>query len=245
MLCPKCGSEISPDATECWMCLRRRSRKQIFAGYRNLRSVNKPKLSRTVKALLLIGAVAAAARIAVWKISGPAPESAPTEASRPPPAPTEASRPPPVPVPVPAQETGDPGKDHHKYYALRPPDKKIIWTVHGTAYDLVDLAPIAGAKIVFSDKSSGKAFTVSSGKDGRFSIELKPVADGGYAVSVSHRRYASSYLEDMDPSYLTQSAHRREDALGLFFTSRILHVPIQLIRVENKRRYDVFLAPAE
>jgi len=66
--------------------------------------------------------------------------------------------------------------------------------LEGFVIDILSLAPIANAELIFTDLSSAKAFTATTGADGRYRARL-PEAARGYTLRFSHKDYEPKYLE--------------------------------------------------
>ena len=250
LLCPKCGVQIELDATECGMCLRRRTRKQIFAGYRNVEAAAKgPSFGEKYRTWAVIVGLLGVLAVGV-KINLNEPPAALA------PAPVPASS------PARAADSGQAGPDDKTpaaaaggFMTERPAGlpggfdaesaqgAQGVWTIKGKAYDLISLKEVAGVRLTFKDSETGKGTEVVTDQSGSYSIELKVLKDGGYLAEASHKGYLEDYLEDMEPSYSTQDIVRRKEALNLSATSRILHLPISPESAGSLFQYDIFLLP--
>ncbi len=140
--------------------------------------------------------------------SGGAP-SPPGEAAPEPPA-SEPLQPPPIkPKPRPAEPVKPPeaptrppakAKPAEPPPAAKPEPPKPAapaWTFEGNVYDLINLKPVAGAKMVFH--AGGKDFACETDGKGRFKISLAPLAAGSYSLGISQKAYLDGYVDETSP----------------------------------------------
>ncbi|MFH1725816.1 MAG: carboxypeptidase regulatory-like domain-containing protein [Elusimicrobiota bacterium] len=140
----------------------------------------------------------------------PAPEKASAKDARRIKARKPAEGKPPRNVPVP-EEPIILGRVHHpdpSSGGLEAEDDE--WRIRGTVFDLLTLAPVSGADVVFTDLKSGEPFRTETGPNGGYRAHL-PVRDHGFDLKIRHPGYEPKYIEDSDPSYRKLSQDRRMD----------------------------------
>ncbi|MFA6028230.1 MAG: carboxypeptidase-like regulatory domain-containing protein [Elusimicrobiota bacterium] len=244
VLCPACKSELDPQATRCEVCMRERTRQEMIAG---LRVSDKPKTNW--KFLLWLAVAAAIAPFAFKSfrfVESPfaaRPAKAPERAAASVPAPA-------APPSVPEDARSLPGPERTTPLSSLPGDGEKTrpplparWTIHGEAYDLLTLAPVAGLTLSLENPETGKVFTTRTDARGVYSLTVPGLADAGYRVSVSGTRYRNGYLEDAGLSYKDRSRAHREEAAELARVSKVLHVPVNLAAPQDRLKYDLALLP--
>lgn len=258
--CPGCQTELDPSNTNCPVCLRPRSRKEILAGLSGTRRPAPTRWGRLLLGLVLLGGLGYAGQ-RLWQMPAPpppppepaapapaAPVPAPApEAQAPAPAPDGAPRPTatvasPAPKlqPSSGEEDASPAKKRR-----RAAPKPSGWKVEGQVYDLFSLKPLPNTRIVFQDKNTGDAHSASTDGKGRYALYLPKVRDGGYEVTVARRGYSDTFLEEMAPPYRSQSAQRRQEAADQLSESAVLHVPLLPEYEAEAVPYDLILFPRQ
>lgn len=222
LLCPACRSELDPVATSCGVCLRPRSRQEIFRGMRQLNQKEKTQRRRP---FLIAGAVLAVAAgfgaNAYRQRRLPAAQTAPPQA--------EAPKAPEASPPI--QESPEPSLYSAKLPAQyqRAPEEKGAedrWMVAGRVYELATLEAAAGAQLIFTDRNSSRTFKTTTKKNGSYAIQLPLVKEGGYVVTVRHKNRRANYLDEMEPPYERQGRVRRIEAAHMASQASVLHVPL-------------------
>ena len=69
------------------------------------------------------------------------------------------------------------------------------WGFEGKVVDLLDGKPVLGAKIYFSDPSTGRNFSTETDYDGHYSLEVKPLEAGGYLAQIMHPEFEGRWWE--------------------------------------------------
>lgn len=249
--CPSCDEPIDVNASQCPVCLRERSAREItrmiraakpaakFAAFITSRS-----LWNTIFGLATIG-MAVFAHQKGWISKGrvrrlinqevpqrivekPAPLGIPARRNM------EVM----AAAPLKAAASANGAAERRQEAAVKKP---ALWRIHGKVYDLVSLKPIPGARIVFLDKFTDEKYRTRSNKRGHYTVKLPPLAEGGYAVSVKHRRYGAKYLEEMRPAYHQMSRRRRQDELAALADLTILHMPILLPEGQSDLQHNLIL----
>lgn len=262
LLCPGCRSELTPEANMCGVCLRQRDRNEIFRGIRQLQEEQKSARRRPfIAAGMLLGVVVLAG--AAYRFgpqlqallnpprstappASPAPQEPAVAAATPAPAAQEPAPLPPGAAPLKDELPPELARMYaRKKAGAKDPaaEEAEHWLVKGQVYDLLSLKPVRSARLVFTKKSTGQAFTVKAGADGRYSVQLPPGGEGGYELEASHPLYRPSYLEETEPPYKRQSEARRVEAARLIINSEVLHVPLQMPEGASELVYDVVLSP--
>ena len=112
----------------------------------------------------------------------------------------EHTQKPPVPAAGPAVQTGA---------AAAQPDAPAPlenqWKFEGRVLDLLREQPVAGAKLVFSDPLTGGRFTVETGNNGYYSLDLKPLEKGGYEAQISHPDLGGQWYDAEHAAALTRT----------------------------------------
>jgi pyruvate/2-oxoglutarate dehydrogenase complex dihydrolipoamide acyltransferase (E2) component len=255
--CPGCHTELDPTNTNCPVCLRPRSRKELLAG---LAQTRKPAPTRWGRVLggIVLGGLAGFAGLVYLNRPAPPPAPAPNPAAAPPapaaPAPAAAATPDtsgaarvvvqqtPLASAAPAAEE-EPQDEAPAAPRARKAARPKGWLVEGSVYDLLSLKPVPGAKIVFQDKNSGAMVTAVTDAGGRYKADLPKVVEGGYEVTIARRGYSSEYLEEMSPPYRSQSRGRRLEAAEELQQSAVLHVPLLPEYSASGATYDAVLFP--
>lgn len=246
--CPSCATEMDVRAEACPVCLRKRTRQEMFAGLRG----EKPPRARggggggTGRALLY-GALGAAA-IGYVVYNGPnvalpsARGAGRTTAVLPPLDPQPPPSPPPeaaaraepfLPPAVPAA-TASPAK---------PMGNSVRWTLRGQVFDLLSLKPVPGAALTFTDTFSGAAYRVQSDARGAYAVEVPKGQGTAYQVSVRRRGFKTDYLEDSEPTFLSRGPAARREAAREMERSAVLHVPLSPPLEADEAAFNFALVP--
>lgn len=252
--CPSCAAEIDAQVPACPLCMRQRSRAEIFAALRG-----EPPRAEAAAAragfggtLLMLAGLAALAggsylyyrkgislkeadaarveaqsRARVEEIRAGAERLEKAEAAR-----AQAA----------ARRSQGEGAARAEAAA---PRAATHWTVRGEVYDLLQLTPVTGARLTFTSRESGGSAAAVTGPDGRYSVSLAKIESGGYELSVRHKRYGGGYLEDAQPPFRDQDAAKRREALAAFRDSAVLHVPLLPPLEEDLVEHDLVLLPAK
>lgn len=272
IICPGCTTELSPEATSCYVCTRPRSRNEIF---KDIHGQQLQIQSRRRRPWIIAGLVLAAAGAGYgwWKLKPPrkAPAQAPAAAAQAP-AGAEAGRPeslghsepvemfpreqreeaPPPAQPQPTIPIMGPGSfPSEAAPATAPPPEfhksraafPAKWKISGRVYDLLTLEPVAGASVTFTNQETGKRHSAKTGKDGRYSLVLPSLKEGAYAPDVAHPAYRAGFLEDGEVPYKEQGESRRIEAAQLLRENVIMHVPVSPPEGEGALTYDAVLTP--
>ncbi|MBI5884091.1 MAG: carboxypeptidase regulatory-like domain-containing protein [Elusimicrobia bacterium] len=217
----RCGSRIGPLDSVCPSCRRPKPRIEIVRS--DTEQPTQPKAGgfSAIAGSLVFGLAALVMGYFIFSKQKTAQTQAPERT-----APMAVSTATPTP-------NGEPGGT-----LPTPPEN---WTIKGRIYDLMTLRPISGAQLILKDKLSGKTFSVKTDAAGAYTLKLKPVDEGGYAVAVLLQGRAWPFLEEMDPPYQEQARDRRESALELLADSSLVHVPIMLPSGQHELAYDLVL----
>ena len=121
-----------------------------------------------------------------------------------------------------------------------PPSKE--WKLRGAVYDLVTLAPVAKATLVFKDAELSRRFEIVTDGQGRYKTIIPSLPDRGYAVVIQHPDYAQSYLNPGTEHVAAKPAsERREMAQEL---TRSLDAPYSVQGLGKRPvETDFYLAP--
>lgn len=267
--CPTCHSPLNATDTVCNVCLRGRTRQEIFRSVRKVSQEEKKERQRPYfiagAVLLTVAAGFGAYTYPKWAPAAapPAPPptaaavpaaqipvaAAPTPEALPPAPPTATAAPTPAPAPY---STALPEKYHRK--AKGSPSKTSLsdssgaeeapenqWTINGRVYELLSLKGVAGARLTFTDKNDGHAFKSVTKADGSYKIALPRMQDGGYEVTVSHKDHRPDYLDEMEPAYDHQSRSRRLEAAQMLAQTGMLHVPLLPPEKGSTLEYNIIL----
>ncbi len=126
----------------------------------------------------------------------------------------------------------------------KDPDHKADthWTVSGEVYDLVSLKPIPGVRLQFRAKSGGKSVLGKTDSKGRYRVRL--IKSGiAYQMKLKHRKYSGDYVEESAVPFRDQAKHRRMDSYRLFLQSPLLHVPLSPPEDEDVVDHSFVLLP--
>jgi hypothetical protein len=259
--CPGCQSELDPSNTNCPVCLRPRSRKEIMAGLSGTRRPPPMRWGRILLAVVVIGALGFGG-LQLWQMK-PLPEPPAPAAVVKPAGPADAAPSSPQAEPQPsdgaprptvsvapqagssAPQAPEPAPEPRSRRRAAPKPKPEGWRVEGQVYDLFSLKPLPGTRIVFQDKNTGDAHTAASDAKGRYVVYLPKVREGGYEVTVSRKGYSDSYFEEMAPPYRSQSIARRREAAEQLSESAMLHVPLLPEFYSDTVPYDLILFPRQ
>ena len=85
---------------------------------------------------------------------------------------------------------------------------RTLWVFEGQAYDLLSLAPVQGARLVFRDSTGRTAGQTVTGADGAYRVFLQAPTSGGYSLWVVHPGYRA-FLDDAEPPCRTLAPRRR------------------------------------
>lgn len=226
----QCGGRIGPLDSVCPSC--RKPKPRIDVGRSDDQGPARPKSAGTSAVLgsLLMGAAAIAAGYLIFSTqlaSRPSEPAAQAVAG----ASTATASALPGSAPADPQATTE-------ALPLAPQE----WLVRGKVYDLLTLSPVARCKLVLTDKVSGKRFAARTGTDGRYSVKLPPLSEGGYSVTLLLGNRAWPFLEEMDPPYRQQDRNRRESSLELLTSPSLVHVPIMLPGGQAELDYDLVVS---
>ncbi|MFH2202112.1 MAG: carboxypeptidase-like regulatory domain-containing protein [Elusimicrobiota bacterium] len=135
----------------------------------------------------------------------------------------------------------------HTAAAGAAPEEKITkWTIGGEVYDLLSLKPVKGAQLVFTDKAKGSRYKTKTDAKGRYTIKLPKLKDDGYELVVKHRRYRGVYLEEETSRPLKrQDRESRLETYDAFSRTAILHVPLLPPEDQHTVRHDLVLLPPQ
>lgn len=235
-------------AESCPVCLRKRTRQEIFAGLRGERPAKPGAAGGRLRMLVYVSLGAAGIGYAAQR--WPAVVRSLTA----PPKRVQWERPavaPPAPDPMtaPVDEAGVPSSPSPPTLGTPPgpqaPGPSRLWAVRGKVFDLMTLAPVPGAELRFQDTSSGEVLRARSGADGTYQVSL-PKRDGAaYRVSVAKRGFLDDYLEDSEPSFLARDAAARRAAAGEMEVSAVLHVPLSPPLEDDSVEMNYALVPLE
>jgi hypothetical protein len=246
IICPGCTTELPPEATSCYVCMRPRSRNEIFRGIHG-EQVEARSRRRRPYIVLAVLTFLALGGYAWWRF-GPAMK--PASAKRP--AAVAVQAPAPAPAPSPAAEAPSSYSSvNEPVYTSAPPPSlhrakatPTKWRVSGRIYDLLTLKPVAGAVVSFVVPETGARKSVKTGRDGRYVLLLPTLKEGGYAPEVSHPDYRPGFLEESEEvPYREQSESRRIEAAQLLRENVIMHVPVSPANGANALTYDAVLTP--
>lgn len=264
--CPGCTTELSPEASSCYVCMRPRTRNEIFKGIHGEQLEVKSRRRRPfiVAAVILI---AAGGGYAWWKFN---PLLKPLLKKASPIAPAAAPAGPqqafeeqgasarrvemfateqPAASPSAAAPSSPSSAQEPSYTSAPPPslykskEAPTKWKISGRVYDLITLKPVAGASVSFTEPETGKRREVKTGKDGRYSVALPSLKEGGYAPELSHPAYRPGFLEEGEVPYREQGESRRIEAAQLLRENVIMHVPLSPPEGESALTYDAVLTP--
>lgn len=202
--CPGCGAKLEPEMLACPSCPMSFPEDEPSAGVHPLRQSK-------AYAFLMPALFFAAIGLGVWyiamglfhlgeqnAISEPSPvlggkpseaaasagssagESSSSSPSEPEPAAESES----VSVAVLPPQPGD-GKK---------PKPVKEWRLRGRVYDLATLKPVQGCALVFVDEQESRRIETRSSADGSYKVIVPPLADRGYAATLSKDGYSPSYL---------------------------------------------------
>ena len=239
LLCPACRSEFDPAATSCGVCLRPRSRQEIFRGMRRLSQEEKAQRRRP---FLIAGAVlaAVAAGFGAYAYRQRRPPAvaqvAPSQVEAPKAAESFPSM---QESPEPPQYSAQPPGEYQRAAGETRP--KGLWTVRGRAYELTTLEAAAGAQLIFTERNRGQVFKTTTKKNGSYKIRLPRAAESGYVVTVRHKNRRADYLDEMEPPYERQSRNRRLEAAQMMSQASVLHVPLLPPEHEEPLVYNLVL----
>lgn len=226
--CPSCGTEMDVKSESCPVCLRKRTRQEIFAGMRGERP-SKPGGGSRGRALLYGGIGMLAIAYVVMK--GPA---KPKRPAAPPPPPE--SRNPQAPTPTPSQEPPQrlaPQPGPTKNWEPPVPDSLVPkkepashWTIRGKVFDLLSLKPVPDTAVAFQDTSSGALFKTRSDAEGGYRVVVPKLGGAAYQVTARKRGYKPDHLDDSEPSFMVRDSAARREAAAEMERSAVLHVPL-------------------
>ncbi len=247
--CPGCGESIDVNSSQCPVCLRERSAREITRMIRESKTSNKltafftsRSLWNTIFGLATIGLAIFAHQkgwISKGRIRQLTNPEVPQTAAEPAPAGVPAPRNMEVVAAMALMPSANGAAAKNEEAAEKKPE---LWHIHGKVYDLVSLKPISGTRITFRDRYTDKKYRTRSNKRGRYTVKLPPLKDGGYIISVRHRRYGSKYIEEGRPAYHQMSLRRRKAELETLANLNVLHVPISLPEGENDLLHNLILS---
>ncbi|MBI4351363.1 MAG: hypothetical protein HY550_07990 [Elusimicrobia bacterium] len=101
----------------------------------------------------------------------------------------------------PAAAAQRPGQEARPAAAIKNP-----WKLEGHVADMLRGKPVSGVKVVFSAPGPEERFSAETDFRGYYSLDLKPLAEGGYAVELDHPDYGDRWW---DAKYLKLNKKRR------------------------------------
>jgi len=183
---------------------------------------------------------------AVEAPTNPPAAPAPTPASPPPSAPRPAS-PPAATSRIAAPPTGLPKPSVPSLSAPEPPlphAEGSQWILHGRAYDLSTLEPVAGAQLAvkFND---GVFQTMNADSQGYYAVLLQRLQsdNGGYTVENRDPRYATAVHHEGDIPYRKLPAAERRRLIQSAQENDVHPSTISDVSGEEGVRRDLFLSP--
>jgi hypothetical protein len=125
----------------------------------------------------------------------------------------------------------------------------LQWVFYGRVFDLVTLLPVSGAQLTFGMASGGNNYALAgsaaSDTDGRFSVALTRLQDGGsYEIHAARNGYASTVLYEADIPYAKLRLAERQGIVRNAQDGDMTLPPLKDITGEASMRRDIFLAPA-
>lgn len=247
--CPSCGTEMDARAEACPVCLRKRTRQEMFAGLRGDKPARSPRGAGGAGRALFYGALGAAA-IGYVVYKGPNIVTSSAQVAQR--GRTTAVLPPldPQPPPAEAAARADPSlpPDAHAAPAAsagapKPAGKSTRWTLRGQVFDLLSLKPVAGAALTFTDTFSGAAYRAQSDAQGAYVVDVPKGSGAAYQVAVRRRGYKADYLEDSEPTFLTRAPAARREAAREMERSAVLHVPLSPPPEADEAAFNFALVP--
>lgn len=121
-----------------------------------------------------------------------------------------------------------------------PPAIKDPWKFKGRVFDLLRNKPIVGVKLVFSAPRTEERFSTETGPNGYYSLELKPLQDGGYEVELSHPDYGNKWW---DGKSLNLSRKQRCALSGEFQARTVREWARHIGRPGSTTAYDFAIFP--
>jgi len=256
--CPTCDAMMDANVTSCPLCMRERSRAEIFAGLRGEDPERKVPMVRRLLGYLTmlfgLGILGFCAYRAYW---GPPKSVEAREAQSSDTAKDSADRPGrlqgdgargsrEVLEPASEAQVWVPKKEPAGL-AAKPSDERNAaddnWRVSGTVFDLVSLSPIRRARLIFTDRQTGRDYPARTDSRGEYQIRLPKLRHGGYALRLRINNREAMYLEDMGPPLRSQTERQRLETVSSFDPSSILHVPILPPFSDSSLRYDLAILP--
>lgn len=242
--CASCDTEIERFEVRCPVCLRERTRAEMF-GHAKPAAAKAAGGSFRAFLLMLTGTAAVALGVqlhlqkrqeeATSRERAAAAVSVETQA--------EEKREESAPIPEPQREEPKPVPEPEAEIFTEGRAQAPVWNVSGTVFDLLTLKPAAGARLLFTDLARGKKHAVSADRQGRYRAALPKLLGGGYDLEVRHTAYDGVYVEDSQPSFRAQSKEEREEAYGSFKRTNILHVPLLPPEEQDDVVHDLALLP--
>lgn len=127
--------------------------------------------------------------------AAPAPKLDPEAPPAMPPAAAKTEAPPPA-KPEPKPEPKAAAKETPK-----PKPAKAAWVFEGMVYDLIRLAPVYQATLVFKDNTGAVKGNTTTHDGGRYRISLPPGPPEGYKLDISHADFLPKYIDEIDPPF--------------------------------------------
>lgn len=251
--CPSCGTEMDARAEACPVCLRKRTRQEMFAGLRGDKPARSQRGAGGAGRALFYGALGAAA-IGYVVYKGPnivtssaqgAPRGRTTAVLPPldPQPPAPPSEPGWVDPSLPPAGAAAPAAPAAGAGAPKPAGKAVRWTLRGQVFDLLSLKPVAGAALTFTDTFSGESYRAQSDARGAYAVEVPKGSGAAYQVLVRRRGFKADYLEDSEPSFLTRAPAARREAAREMERSAVLHVPLSPPPEADEAAFNFALVP--
>jgi len=265
--CSDCNEQIPASAPNCPVCLRERSRKEIFdalSGTDPVKAAGRKSAFSAFGWLLMAVAVVyggmqyqkhsvakEAARVALEKEAREAEkkqwESDPgivEERSNLPPASSRVSVMSVSDTPAAAPQSNRRPLERvtSQREEVRIQEVDTHWTVSGDIYDLVSLKPVRGLYLYFQGKSGGKPVKVITDQRGHYSVRL-PKEGKVYSLKLKHRKYDGTYVEESSFPFRQQTKSRRIDHYRTFRQAPILHVPLTPLHSEDAIEHSFVMLP--
>jgi hypothetical protein len=211
----------------CPVCLRKRTRQEIFAGLRGEKPVRRASAAGSgfkFVVYLLVGGAGLAYAAMQWPRVMRDLTAPPKRVvyDRPPPPQT----PPPQETPSTPHEAPPSAPDSPAGVPSPKKGEAKDWLVRGAVFDLLTLAPLGGVAVSFIETGSGESVRTKSDAGGRFELRLPKDDGAAYKVALTKKGYRDDFLEDSDPSFRVRDLASRRSAAREMDESAVLHVPV-------------------
>ena len=87
------------------------------------------------------------------------------------------------------------------------------WKFEGTVIDLLLETPVEGAALKFYSGTGGETFQAVTNAQGGYSLDLKPLENGGYGVFITHPDYGNQHWDAGDAKKSLKERCRRGQAV--------------------------------